>query len=224
MQNATPNSPHRLKSAACYQPMSFPTLMNAGKNSEEASSPSASSSLMRLTPFEMNLDVPSPPALTPTSETVKTPTSHSIFKMFASPKFARKATPTTPTTPVSPNNNLLSPPTPTKLQRALLGSPRLHRAIFGSAATSSTALGRKKQEVAAAALNRSNSRADDKTPMVMTSPVRTVPVHRPPPLVSPPSVAGSTPSAVFYGQEADSGSSCPGTPVNSRLIFIFCFI
>ena len=86
--------------------------------------------------FEMNLDVAASAAPT-TPETPK-----SFFKMLVSPKFSRKTpspsvsvTPPTPTGPVAAATkktpDVLYPPTP-KMQKTLLGSPRLHRAIFGA--------------------------------------------------------------------------------------------
>ena len=177
--------------------------------------------------FEMNLDVTSSPVspASPASPESKqhqqqqqqhgTETSKNLFKMLVSPKFARKS-PAATSSPASSGGgegvggsagsagsaHLLSPPTPTRIQKTLLGSPRLHRAIFGPKKTRKMSSG----SVDSVSLNSSTT-SEFNSPRF--SPSRR-PLNRPPPLVSPPSPStggGGNSSSVFYDD-----SSCPGTP------------
>lgn len=88
--------------------------------------------------FEMNLDISSMPVAAETDvERPKSATADAknFFKMLVSPKFGRKTT--SPQLPPKQNptaRESLSPPVGTtpRMQKTLLGSPRLHRAIFGT--------------------------------------------------------------------------------------------
>lgn len=89
--------------------------------------------------FEMNLDVGnSSPTENEEMKRTHSDAKH-FFKMLVSPKFGRK-TLSSPSTQTPPENKFnaadtsVSPPPPStpRMQKTLLGSPRLHRAIFGT--------------------------------------------------------------------------------------------
>lgn len=169
--------------------------------------------------FEMNLDTStSPEAESKTMESE----SKNFFKIFASPKFARK-TPSPLLSSSSSNNNskkLESPTTsattlttPKIPQKTLLGSPRLHRAIFGSSRDKRKKLDSAQVAIAEEAndFNSSassfNSNHSSDTSMHCSPPAqlptgRSQALQRPPPLISPI-------SPTFI---SDDVSSCPGTP------------
>ncbi|XP_071442402.1 uncharacterized protein cnk [Hetaerina americana] len=106
----SPTSPSslKLKNAALYRP---PPLQPKPLRREEEEQTQTHG--MKLA-FEMSLDHSNEPP---------TPTTHSRFRLF-SPKLSRRSGEGSPSSP---------PPTPpaSTPQKTLLGSPRLHRAIFG---------------------------------------------------------------------------------------------
>lgn len=220
-------NPHgRLKSAACYQPMNFPLSPKDDAKMRAA--------------FEMNLDVTSTPA--PDSESQKMSGAASdakqFFKMLVSPKFGRK-TATTPSPSVPAKNKTNEAPSPVfttpppRLQKTLLGSPRLHRAIFGTSRDKRKKLSAESSDShlqSSFVTEESSLNTDDRTEADESlssfnsslssefSP-RFSPanihhhrsLHRPPPLISPlqsPSVSSNSGVVVFD----DGAGSCPGTP------------
>lgn len=215
-------NPHgRLKSAACYQPMNFPLSPKDDAKMRAA--------------FEMNLDVTSTPA--PDSETQKMSGAASdakqFFKMLVSPKFGRK-TPTTPSPSVPAKNKSNEGPSPIfttpppRLQKTLLGSPRLHRAIFGTSRDKRKKLSvesgdslhlqssfvtddRSEADESLSSFNSSLS--SDFSPRFSPAKIHQHrSLHRPPPLISPlqsPSVSSNSGVVV---SPLDDGCSCPGTP------------
>ena len=223
----------RLKSAACYQPMNFPLSPKDDAKMRAA--------------FEMNLDVTSTSTEPETLEHHKSGAAaeaKQFFKMLVSPKFGRKTS--SPSLPAkSKAIELLSPPLttpPPRLQKTLLGSPRLHRAIFGSSRDK-----RKKLSSDSSESNLQNSMGNQVTDesnvaveerpegddslssfnssvsSELTSPrfspasaIHHRSLQRPPPLISPlnsPSVSGNSGVLVVSLYNDDSmNGSCPGTP------------
>ncbi|KAG8235047.1 hypothetical protein J437_LFUL017344 [Ladona fulva] len=109
--SSSPGSSLKLKNAALYRPPPPPIQPKPHKREEPQR--------MRLA-FEMNLDQSHPRV-----EDVEATGSRTKFRLF-SPKFSRKVSdsdriPSSPTSPTVPIGS----------QKTLLGSPRLHRAIFG---------------------------------------------------------------------------------------------
>ena len=188
------------------------------------------------TAFEMSLDVTSVEteenkqvAATAATAAAASETKN-FFKLFASPKFVRKSL--SPAVVVAATAAAAAAPAPSptttpKLQKTLLGSPRLHRAIFGSSrdkrkktdATSNKAIPEEyacddRQLNSSLSSYNSSVSSDFSSPLRSPSigdagsvPPRTRAPNRPPPLVSP--LAPLTPNANFYYSDE---SSCPGTP------------
>ncbi|XP_046393555.1 uncharacterized protein LOC124161294 isoform X2 [Ischnura elegans] len=110
--SSSSSSSLKLKNAALYRPP--PLQPKPNKREEEVNA-----NRMKLA-FEMSLDHSNEPS---------TPTSRSRFRLF-SPKLSRRGAGEGSLTAASPPISPLTPPA--SPQKTLLGSPRLHRAIFGS--------------------------------------------------------------------------------------------
>ncbi|XP_059353066.1 uncharacterized protein LOC130688934 isoform X4 [Daphnia carinata] len=223
------NSSSRLKSAACYQPMNFPL--------------SPKDDAKMRTAFEMSLDITSPP--TPDPEIPKmtgaAADAKQFFKMLVSPKFGRKTTPS-PSIPAKSKmleaSSFATTPSP-RSQKTLLGSPRLHRAIFGNSREKRKKLletgeshlhpfvpeesvltldDRPETDETQSSFNSSLS--SEFSPRFSPAPVNHHRSHqRPPPLINPvqsPSVSSSCGIAVVSPYE-DGNGSCPGTPKTPSL-------
>lgn len=192
--------------------------------------------------FEMNLDVTSIAPMTPMDpETQKMSGAASdakqFFKMLVSPKFGRKPTPSPSVPSKNQMNEAPSPPfttPPPRLPKTLLGSPRLHRAIFGTSRDKRKKLSETVDlsPCSYVVAEESSTNPEDDSLSSFNSSLssefspRYSPAasnlhhhrshQRPPPLISPlqsPSVT-STSSGIIVGspfEEANNGS-CPGTP------------
>ena len=187
--------------------------------------------------FEMNLDT-SPTSISTASndQSADVNKAQSFFKMLVSPKFGRK----TPSplvgakTKTSPDSTISPPATTPRIHKTLLGSPRLHRAIFGR--------DKRKKLSESGGLQSPNSVVFEETTgatMSMSSSIdseRCVTKdsasfnssvssnysagyspslrspHRPPPLMAP-AQAYSSPSSIGSTLPDDGNfGSCPGTP------------
>lgn len=178
----------------------------------------------------MNLDLTLPnSSTTETGLESKSTTAEakSFFKMLVSPKFGRK----TPSPLVlAKNKSTAAEPCPSSvspiLQKTLLGSPRLHRAIFGTPKDKRKKLQEENERptpnsaevLAASSIDgtggndsfssfNSSSMSSDLSPSSCSPSLRSL--HRPPLLISPSMLQHqqSSPSSGAY----DDGS-CPGTP------------
>lgn len=189
------------------------------------------------TAFEMNLDITPPPTVDP--EIPKTSgaaaDAKQFFKMLVSPKFGRK---TTPSPSIPAKSKISEPPsftTPSpRSQKTLLGSPRLHRAIFGNSRDKRKKLldtgdwhlhpfvteesvitldERTEADESQSSFNSSLS-SEFSPRFSPASVIHHRSLQRPPPLISPlqsPSVSSSTGIIVASPYE-DGNGSCPGTP------------
>ncbi|XP_045033256.1 uncharacterized protein DKFZp434B061 isoform X6 [Daphnia magna] len=221
------NSSTRLKSAACYQPMNFPL--------------SPKDDAKMRTAFEMNLDITTVPDPETPKMTGAAADAKQFFKMLVSPKFGRK---TTPSPSIPAKSKMLEAPsfstTPSpRSQKTLLGSPRLHRAIFGNSREKRKKLletgeshlhpfvpeeavltldDRPEADESQSSFNSSLS--SEFSPRFSPASVIHHRSHqRPPPLISPvqsPSVSSSC-GIVVVSPYDDGNGSCPGTPKTPSL-------
>ena len=175
--------------------------------------------------FEMNLDTsPGSMASSSNDHVADVNKAQSFFKMLVSPKFGRK-TPSPGTVQVKgktgPDSTLSPPATAPRIHKTLLGSPRLHRAIFGrdkrkklSESGGPQSPASVVEEAMSIDMDRCNESTFSFNSSVSSdfstagfSPSLRSP-HRPPPLIAPQQ---SSPSSGSTGCPDDTGS-CPGTP------------
>lgn len=186
--------------------------------------------------FEMNLDISSSIMTdTPKSSGPASDAKH-FLKMLVSPKFGRK-TPSPSVSTKSKSDEVQSPlttPSP-RLQKTLLGSPRLHRAIFGNskekrkklleqsephvlsfAVQDSSVTGNESALVDESLSSFNSSLSNEFSPQQTPgSAVHQRSLQRPPPLISPlqsPTVSSNGNVVVTVSPYDENNSSCPSTP------------